>query len=438
MTKRQVTIITLLSLICIVLCFMISRRLWIRFDLTKNKAYTISEVSRNLHTEIPEQVLITYYLSEKLAAAVPIPGEIEDLLREYAAYSHGKIRFSVKDPLKANLIDVVEQLGIVPQQIQTVEQDQSNIATVYTGIVIEYLDKTDVIPVVFSLETLEYDLTTRIRSLIRGTQREAGFLMGDAGKEWSRDYSALNQIFSQAGFRIRNLSPGDEISDALSALFVLGGAEELDDWALYRIDRYIQGGGKVFFALESIAVSANMETRLLEDKGLLDMVSFYGATVKPELVLDRTALNLQYQMVDNYGRRMYRITPYPFWIAVLNQSGNSQHPVTSGFPGLDLYWPNPVELDPPSSVEGVSLFTSTSDAWLQKENFNVSPEAPVVFEQDTSTRGTKTLAAALSGKFPIYIAEMPKPVREGPAGESPQSSWEIFPRGRRPEFSFPW
>jgi gliding-associated putative ABC transporter substrate-binding component GldG len=424
MTKKQVTVLMFLSVICIVLCFMISRRLWIRFDLTKNKGYTISKVSRTLYTEIPDQVQITYYLSERLSAAVPIPGEIVDLLREYTAYSHGKIRFSVRDPLKANLIDVVEQLGIVPQQIQTVEQDQANIATVYSGIVIEYLDKTDVIPVVFSLETLEYDLTTRIRSLVRGTQREAGFLVGDTSRQWNRDYSDVNQAFVQAGFQVRTLNSGDEIPDALGVLFVLGGAEDLDDWALYRIDRYIQGGGKVFFALESIAVSESMEPRRMSDTGLLDMVSAYGAAVKPELVLDRTALNLQYQMVDGSGRRMYRITPYPFWIAVLEQNGNSRHPVTSGFSGVDLYWANPLELELPASVEGEALFTTTVDAWVQKENFIVNPEMPAIFNQDNATQGTKILAAALSGKFPSYFAEIPKPVREGSEEELPDMPTE--------------
>jgi ABC-type uncharacterized transport system involved in gliding motility auxiliary subunit len=162
-----------------------------------------------------------------------------------------------------------------------------------------------------------------------------------------------------------------------------------------------------------------MESRLLVDKGLLDMVSFYGATVKPELVLDRPALNLQYQMVDAYGRSMWRITPYPFWIAVLEQNGNSQHPVTSGFTGLDVYWASPLELDPPSSVEGTTLFTTTPDAWTQSENFMVNPEMQALFNQDSASRGTKILSAALSGKFPSYFSGLTKPVREGSEEELP-------------------
>jgi ABC-type uncharacterized transport system involved in gliding motility auxiliary subunit len=422
MTKRQTNVITILSLAAIVLGILISQRLWFRLDLTKNKAYTISPVSRSLSAEIPDQVRITYYLSDKLASVHPIPGEIEDLLREYATYSRGKIRLTVRDPLKAGLTQEVEALGILPQQIQVVEQDQANFTMVYTGIVIEYLDQMDVIPVVFSLDTLEYDLTSRIRALLRGTQREAGFLVGDSGKQWSRDYNFLNQAFVQAGFRVRTLSPGEEIPDALPTLFVLGGVEDLDEWALYRIDRYIQGGGKVLFALEGVFVDENngLESRVLVDKGLLSMVSFYGATVKPELALDRSALSLSYQSTDPSGSRAYRIIRYPLWIGVLAQNGNSAHPVSSGFNGVDLYWASPIELNPPSGVEGVPLFSSTPDAWVQTRNFTANPEMSYQFQQEMdTTRGAKILGAALSGKFPSWFAGVPKPVREGSEEELP-------------------
>ncbi|MDR2028067.1 MAG: GldG family protein [Treponema sp.] len=422
MTRKQAGIITLLSLIALILAMLISRRIWFRLDLTENKAYTISPVSRNLYREIPDQVHITYYLSEKLSAIHPAPREIEDLLREYTAYSRGKIRLSLRDPSKAGLVREVEQLGISPQQIQTVEEDQASIATVYTGIVIEYLDKTEVIPFAFYPDTLEYDLTSRIRSLVRGTQREIGILIGDPGKQWAADYSFVNQSLTSSGFQIRLLTAGDEIPGTLPALFVLGGAESLDDWALYRIDRYIRGGGKVLFALEGVLVDQNsgLEARVMTDQGLLSMVSFYGATVKPELVLDRSALSLSYQTMDPYGSVLFRVVRYPLWIGVLEQNGNGSHPVTSGFGGVDLYWPSPVELNPPAGVEAEPLFTTTPEAWLMTRDFTANPEMSYLFEQEgPDTRGVKVLGAALSGKFPSWFAGMSKPVREGSSEELP-------------------
>ncbi|MFP3041671.1 GldG family protein [Treponema primitia] len=422
MTKRQVTIITVLSIAAMFLVILISQRLWFRLDLTKSKAYTISPVSRNLYTEIPDQVRITYYISKKLSAIHPAPAQLEDLLREYAAYSHGRIRLTVRDPQKAGLSREVESLGIIPQQIEVVEQDQANIAQVYSGIVIEYLDQTDVIPFAFNLETLEYDLTSRIRNLIRGTQREAAFLVGDTGKQWSRDYSILNQAFTQSGFRIRMINPGEEIPDTMPSLFVLGGVEDLDDWALYRIDRYIQGGGKVLFALDGIFVDGNngLQSRIMIDRGLQAMVSFYGATVKPELVLDVSALSLSYQSVDPNGSRVYRVVRYPLWIGILAQNGNSGHPVTSAFNGIDVYWASPLELNPPESVNAVPLFYTTRDAWSMTKNFVANPEMSYQFQAEINeTKGEKLLGAALSGKFPSWFAGLPKPIREGSGEELP-------------------
>ncbi|MDR2246951.1 MAG: GldG family protein [Treponema sp.] len=423
MTKRQARVLTILSLAALVLALLNSQRLWLRLDLTKNKAYTISPVSRSLYNEIPDQVRITYYVSDRLASVVPIPGEITDLLREYAAYSRGRIRLSVKDPVKANLVEEVERLGIQGQQIDIVERDEASFATVYTGILIEYLDRTEVLPVVFSLETLEYDLTSRIRSLVRGTEREVGVIVGDAGKDWSNSYGYLNQAFIQAGFRVRTIGAGEEIADTLPALFVLGGMEDLDDWALYRIDRYIQGGGRALFALEGIVVdtqTGNIMVRELNDQGLLAMASSYGAQVKPALVLDRTAQTLSYQTGGQGSFVEYRMVRYPHWIGVMAQNGNGEHPISSGFAGMDLFWSSPVELNPPAGVEGAILFTSTPEAWLQTKDFQVNPDMSFAFSQELeATKGTKVLAAALSGKFPSWFAGKDKPIREGSSEELP-------------------
>jgi ABC-type uncharacterized transport system involved in gliding motility auxiliary subunit len=223
MTKKQVTIITALSVVAFILALMVSGRLWFRLDLTKNKAYTISKVSRNLYKELSDPVNITYYLSNKLKTIVPAPGEIEDTLREYAAYSKGKIRLTVRDPLKAGL-SKADELGLQPRQVQTVEQDNASLVTVYSGIVIEYLDRMDVLPWVISTDTLEYDLTSRIRSLINDSERWIGVLVGDSFRQWREDFGYLSSTLDEAGYRVRLLSVVDEISETIPALFVLGGA----------------------------------------------------------------------------------------------------------------------------------------------------------------------------------------------------------------------
>jgi len=428
MTRKQTTIITALSIAAFILALMVSGRIWFRLDLTKNKAYTISSVSRNLHKELPDPVNITYYLSNKLRTVLPAPGEIEDTLREFTAYSRGKIRLTVRDPINAGLLGV-ESLGLQSRQVPVLEQDQTSLITVYSGIVIEYLDKMEVLPWVISTETLEYDLTSRIRSMVNETERWVGVIVGDSFRQYREDFGYFNMTLAEAGYRVRPIFPGDDIPDNTPALFVFGGVEELDDWALYRIDRYIQLGGKVLFAVKGVfvdTIQGTLETRLQYDQGLLDMIASYGVIVRPELALDRNALRLQFQTRTQSGGMQYRITRYPLWIGVQGHSGNSNHPVSSGFSGLDLYWSSPLELAPTQSVEATPLFTSSEEGWVMREAFYTNPEIPYMLEMEAlDTKGVYLLGASLSGNFPSFFKDAPKPVREG--------SEEVLPD--MPEFS---
>jgi len=423
MTKKQTIIITALSVAALILALLVTGRYWARLDLTKNKAYTISQVSRNIHRELPDPVTVTYYLSNKLKTVIPSPGEIEDMLREYTAYSRGKIRLVVRDPVRAGLSETIEELGLQPRQVPIVEQDQTSLITVYSGIVIEYLDKMEILPWVISTDTLEYDLTSRIRALVRDTERWIAVIVGDSLRQWNEHFSYVNATLTEAGYRVRVIPPGDEIPDNTPGLFVLGGVEDLDEWALYRIDRYIQLGGKVFFATEGVFVDTiqnTIQARKQEDHGLLAMISSYGVTILPELALDRNALTLQYQTRLPNGGMQIKLTRYPHWIGVPGEQGNPGHPVSAGFNGLDLYWSSPLSYHPGPDVEATVLFTSSPNAWSMMNDFHTNPDMPYMFELEANeTKGIKTLGVSLSGVSPSFFRDAPKPVREGSEEELP-------------------
>jgi len=421
MTKKQTIIITALTITAFLFAVMVSARFWFRLDLTKNKAYTISRVSRNIRMEIPDIVNITYYLSDKLKTITPSVGEIEDMLLEYAAYSRGKIRVTVRDPVKSGLAKTIEELGFEPRQVQNVEQDQASLTTVYSGLAIEYLGRINVLPWIISTETLEYDLTTRIRSMVNNTERIIGVLVGDSYRTWNEDFNYMEMILADAGYRIRLISPGEDIPDTLPALFVLGGSEDLDPWALYRIDRYIQLGGKVMFAVDGIYVDIfdQLQARQLDDLGLINMISIYGTIILPELALDRNALMIRYEISTGSGLQ-YRAARYPLWIGVQPYGGNPGHPVTSGFSGLDLYWASPLELSAPDGVTADVLFATSHEAWSMKGSLYTNPEISYLLELEADeTWGPKILGVSLSGAFPSFFRGFPKPVHEGSDEELP-------------------
>ncbi|MCL2609966.1 MAG: GldG family protein [Treponema sp.] len=455
MTKKQTTLTMLMTLAAIALCLLVSRQFWFRADITAGRVNTISPVSRNLHTEIGDTVRITYFISDRLKAIHPMPGEIEDFLREYVGFQRGKVRLAVRDPVRENMAQEIQSLGIVPQQIQTVEEDQASVSTVFSGILIEYLDEVSVMPVVFATDTLEYELTSRIRALVRDAPRVLGVLLGGAETNpglWEESYSLLNAELVRAGYRIRSLRPGEEIPETLTALLVLDGVESLDFGALLAVDRYILAGGRALFTAKAVGIDVQegLQARLLQDGGLLAMLAAYGAAIRPEIAMDEAALTMQYQSWAANGGIQLRFFRNFQWIRVLPENGNPEHPVSARFGGLDMYWANPILLAPPEGVVAEPLFTTTEAAWTMREPFITSPEMEYMMLRDSeeTSLGPRILGASLSGIFPPWFytpppgggGELP-PVEPAPAriiviGESDFATSFITVTGAQHNFAF--
>jgi ABC-type uncharacterized transport system involved in gliding motility auxiliary subunit len=119
--------------------------------------------------------------------------------------------------------------------------------------------------------------------------------------------------------------------------------------------------------------------------------------------------------------RQINFVQYPFWVNVTEQAGNRAHPVTSSFGGMDLFWPSPLEIKEIAGVEALTLFFSSAGAWLETRDFNVDPNQSYLWTREQpDTLGAHPLAASLSGRFPSYFKDKPKPVREGDDTELPE------------------
>ena len=290
--KRQLreTLLAALTLLVFVLIAVNSLVFYTRIDLTQSKAFSISEVSRNLFRDIPDQVLVSYYISPRLAALSPIPSQIEDLLYEYAAYGRGRIRVTVVDPEKAAAEGQrIDQLGIVPQQIQVVEQNEQSVATVYTGIVLSYLSSREIVPVAWDPTNLEYELTRRIQRLVSGKKSMVGFLFGREEMNLSSDMNYVASRLSES-YAVQELPRGEDIPSDVSVLFVFGG-KDLDEVSLYPVDRYIMRGGKALIAVDAVDVdiARNLAATPYGDLPIFGMLKTYGVEPGQDMVLDANA-----------------------------------------------------------------------------------------------------------------------------------------------------
>jgi gliding-associated putative ABC transporter substrate-binding component GldG len=419
MKKQQAVIITFLTVVCVVLaCLTFARPnggFWSRLDLTKDKAYTISKVSKNLYTDISDIVTINYYISSKLEQISPIPDQIEELLQEYAQYSHGKIKYKAIDPSSAGLESYMQSLGIAPRQINTVRQNQASVSLVYSGIMIEYQNKTSVLPFIFDTRTLEYDMTSRIRYLVRGETRSIGILLGNPDQNLEQNYPTLGNTLRSAGYSVQEIVAGNEVPPSLKALIVIDGVDTLNDWDLYRIDYYIRNGGKVMFMLDTLSIEPqSMQVAKLKDKGLLAMLKSYGADVQQSLVLDVSCQPVTY--TSQQGIPM--MVKYPLWLDVPPQMGNADSPITQRFEGAYTFWASPVVLTSVNGIKEMPLFTTTPKGWLMTKDFSIIPGNDFAFTaEQKATLGVHDIAACLQGKFPSYFEGKPLPANADKASK---------------------
>jgi len=415
--KRRSLVILLLSLGVIVAAVLAAERFSFRLDLSSDRANTLSKATRQLYKEIPEQVRLTYYITASLSDRHPGPRAIEGFVRSLASASHGKIVVEVADPASGKKESAVQALGLQAQRMQVVEKNEQRVALVYSGIVVQYLDRTQVLPFVISTDTLEYDLVKAIKAALADKKQVASILIGDSDKSLSNDYKTMSQALSESGWETKELRPGDEVPPETAVLLVLGNTG-LDDYDAYRIDAYLAGGGKALFAVKGVDVQIKqgLSATPLKNDALLRALEAYGVKVDRDLVLDQSSLTAPFQMASPYGGQTINYVRYPHWIMTRPEFRDAKSPLTAHSEGLDLFWPSPLELLPRTGVESASLVKTTPKAWLQKERFALSPEEASQYAAEAgSTTGQYLLVASLSGNLPSAYAGKPIPKREGAA-----------------------
>jgi ABC-2 type transport system permease protein len=155
-------------LVVVVLINIVGISLFFRWDLTKNKVYSLSEVSKTVVSTLTEPMTIKVFFTRDLKAPYNnIERYLRDLLEEYAIYGNRFFNYQFFDvsPQSEGIgssenQQLASSYGIQPVQIQTLEEDQLMVKRAYMGLVIIHGDIVERIPTITSTDGLEYTLTT--------------------------------------------------------------------------------------------------------------------------------------------------------------------------------------------------------------------------------------------------------------------------------------
>ncbi len=159
----------------------------LRADLTADRQYSLSPVTRDLISSLQEPLLIRGYFSERTHPLLaPLVPNIRDMLREYELASRGKVQVEIVDPRDDEELEAEanQVYGIRPSPFRITDRYEESVINSYFDILIRYGDQhvtlgfADLIEVEshpsgqldVRLRNLEYDLTRAIKKVVYGFQ----------------------------------------------------------------------------------------------------------------------------------------------------------------------------------------------------------------------------------------------------------------------------
>ncbi|MGN6642096.1 MAG: GldG family protein, partial [Verrucomicrobiota bacterium] len=236
-----------------------------RVDLTKEKAFTLSEGTRAILGKLDAPVKIRFYSTQSDTAtpySVMLKSyskKVEDLLAEYKQASHGKIVIERFDPQPdSDAEDSARMDGVEEQTLPSGEK-------FYMGLAVSMgLDSKQTIPFLSPdrERQLEYDLSRAISRVVTPEKPVVGVLsslpvfgqpsnpmMQQMGQRGQEAWALIGEL--RKDFTLRNVPmTTDKIDDEIKVLLVIH-PSEISDAAQYAIDQFVLRGGKLVAFLDT-------------------------------------------------------------------------------------------------------------------------------------------------------------------------------------------
>jgi gliding-associated putative ABC transporter substrate-binding component GldG len=418
------TVFTLAVVGSLVLVNVLSLRLFTRFDVTADHAYTLAAASKETLAKLDDQVTVTAYFTQDLPAPYSSSSRyVRDLLEEFRAASKGKLSFEFIDPaaqetdkdkeakreVKQDIFGrrfreptaqekELAQAGIQAVEIRVVQDDQQQTKRAYLGLVLRNGEKKEVIPVVQNLSTLEYNLTSLIRKLTRPKTPVIGLLQGHDEPKVEEHLRQMYSLLSQT-YELRPVTVGADgkLPADIDALFVVGPRKPVQANEQKAIDELVQNGKSVAFFLDNVAVEPRSFQQIPAEHGLGPLLTSYGITVGDQLVVDTQAANIT--ISEQRGNFIVPMpVRYPFIPIVKHLESDS--PISKGLSDITFPWASKVSATNADGHEVVVLARSSQKSFLDNKPPNLDPRRDWQSESDKiSFNGPHELMLQISGQF---------------------------------------
>ncbi len=396
-TKKKLDFsITLVILIGILIAVnFLSYQLFYRMDITQNKDYSISKVSKKTAGSLDDIVSIKAYFSSNLPSQyINVKQEVGDILGEYANYSNGNIKVEFIDPqIDEETERDLYMKGIPALQFNVLEQDKYQAIKGYMGVLISYGDKSETIPAIQDTANLEYQITTAIKKVTSDQIARIGYVTSNdtnsLESEMSQAYGKLQELYSVQEVDLTTGSVPQEIS----TLVIAGPKSSFGDKELQAINKFVMGGGKLLVLVDMVKVDKNLAASANETN-ISTLLEKYRIKLNKDLVLDVSS------GVASFSQGFFTFsTNYPFWPKVEKGGFDEQNASVANLESVIFPWVSSIDILKAESGDSTAeslLANTTSEAWHMTDNYDISPQGKMT---PTGDKKRFSLAVMVTGRL---------------------------------------
>lgn len=379
-----------------------------RADATSNRAYSLSQGSRDAVNRLDEQLTVTAYFTSGLPAPFNATEQyVRDILEEYQEASGGRMVVRFVSPDTDEEREEANHAGVQMVQHQHIDNDAVSVVEGYRGIVFEYLGNHQAIPVIQpDTEGLEYSITMAIKQLT-GDELNIGVLSGHEGPQLTKGLATWQRMLPT--YHITEVSAASEIDQDLRALIVVDPHTAIPEEELRNIDTFVMHGGGLGVFGGSMQVDLQGGPDLQAEathSGINDLLSHWGITLGENIVADAQCGRVP--MRGPYGIQIP--VAYPPAPIVTFTDDQREHPALFRLESTPLFFASAIETtDVFRNLHGTVLMRSSPDdhSWLL-EGAPVSLRIREPGEWRSTMGGESgpfTLAVALQTELPSAFAE---------------------------------
>jgi ABC-2 type transport system permease protein len=410
-----------------------------RFDLTKDKRYTLSKATLDIINSADEPIIIDVFLEGDFPSEFRrLQDETRQLLEEFSD-ENSNIKFGFINPIEDESVreqnlQLLNQRGLTPMRLSIQENGKSSEEIIIPWALASYGETTVKIPLIKnkiganqqelvtnSVQHLEYAFADGFSKLLNPKRRKIAVLKGNGQLENKyiadfvttlRDYYyiapfTLDSVANNAEMTLNSLKDYDLIISAKPT-------EIFSEEEKYVLDQYTMNGGKSLWLIDQVAIEkdslyneAGSSIAIPRDLNLTDFFFKYGVRINPVLIKDLYSAPITVAFGEGSATQFQPIQ----WQYAPLTSSTSNHPIVNNLNLVKFDFANQIDTLPNAISKTILLKSSPlskldgTPKVVSLEDIKSDPN-PEEFKN-----GHQNLAVLLEGSFTSVYKNRIKPIK---------------------------